>query len=147
MTSTLYRINQPSVAQETIEGEAIIINLVSGNYYSLDSVGTEVWQLVEQGVPVEGIADTLEASYNANGKASIRSALDQLVAELLREELIVADDTGTPQGPPSTTFPAGGPGTRRAFTTPVLNTFTDLQDLLLIDPIHEVDEAGWPTSK
>jgi hypothetical protein len=25
-----------------------------------------------------------------------------------------------------------------------LNKFTDIKELLLLDPIHEVDEAGWP---
>jgi hypothetical protein len=29
---------------------------------------------------------------------------------------------------------------------PVLEPFGDMQDLLLLDPVHEVDEdAGWPT--
>jgi hypothetical protein len=26
----------------------------------------------------------------------------------------------------------------------MLQKFTDMQDLLLLDPIHEVDESGWP---
>jgi hypothetical protein len=35
-----------------------------------------------------------------------------------------------------------------AFTQPVLEVYTDMQDLLLLDPIHEVDEeAGWPSPK
>jgi hypothetical protein len=32
-----------------------------------------------------------------------------------------------------------------AFVAPTLNTYTDLQDFLLADPLHDVDEqAGWP---
>ena len=30
------------------------------------------------------------------------------------------------------------------FEAPILQKYTDMQDLLLLDPIHEVDEAGWP---
>jgi hypothetical protein len=26
----------------------------------------------------------------------------------------------------------------------VLQKYTDMADLLLLDPIHEVDEQGWP---
>jgi len=33
---------------------------------------------------------------------------------------------------------------RPPFTKPELHKFTDMQDLLLFDPIHEVDESGWP---
>lgn len=30
----------------------------------------------------------------------------------------------------------------------MLEKFTDMEDLLLLDPIHEVDvAAGWPTTK
>jgi hypothetical protein len=34
-----------------------------------------------------------------------------------------------------------------AFVAPVLHKHTDMQDLLLLDPIHEVDETGWPSVK
>jgi hypothetical protein len=27
----------------------------------------------------------------------------------------------------------------------VLGVHPDMQDLLLLDPIHDVDEVGWPT--
>jgi hypothetical protein len=35
-------------------------------------------------------------------------------------------------------------GDRPVFGQPVLEKFTDMADLLLLDPIHEVGEAGWP---
>ena len=40
------------------------------------------------------------------------------------------------------------PGIERlSFEAPILHKYTDMQDLLLLDPIHEVDEAGWPSVK
>ena len=40
--------------------------------------------------------------------------------------------------------PAGAP----AFVVPTLEKYTDMEALLLADPIHEVDEAaGWPKPK
>ncbi len=27
---------------------------------------------------------------------------------------------------------------------PRLETYSDMQDLILLDPVHEVDERGWP---
>ncbi len=32
------------------------------------------------------------------------------------------------------------------YVAPVLESFTDMQDLILLDPIHEVDAAGWPNT-
>jgi hypothetical protein len=34
-----------------------------------------------------------------------------------------------------------------AFVPPSLAKFQDMQDLLLLDPIHETDEPGWPARK
>ena len=34
-----------------------------------------------------------------------------------------------------------------AYTEPSLSVFSDMQDLLLLDPIHDVSEAGWPMPK
>jgi hypothetical protein len=31
-----------------------------------------------------------------------------------------------------------------SWAEPVLDKYTDMQELLLLDPIHEVDDAGWP---
>jgi len=33
------------------------------------------------------------------------------------------------------------------FDAPVLHSYTDMQDVLLLDPIHDVDETGWPSSR
>ena len=33
------------------------------------------------------------------------------------------------------------------FTTPTLEIFSDMQDILLLDPVHDVDERGWPINK
>jgi hypothetical protein len=30
---------------------------------------------------------------------------------------------------------------------PVLERYTDMQELLFLDPIHDVDESGWPHRK
>ena len=39
--------------------------------------------------------------------------------------------------------PSGPPGSA-TFEAPTLDRFDDLQGLLLIDPIHDVGDAGWP---
>jgi hypothetical protein len=33
------------------------------------------------------------------------------------------------------------------FVTPCLQKYTDMEELLLIDPIHEIDEVGWPSAR
>jgi hypothetical protein len=31
-------------------------------------------------------------------------------------------------------------------STPKLTVYSDLQDILLLDPVHDVDSAGWPVA-
>ena len=40
--------NEEEVAVEVLQGEAVLINLRTGHYYSMDKVGADVWQMIER---------------------------------------------------------------------------------------------------
>ena len=44
-------------------------------------------------------------------------------------------------------LPGGPPASKPDFQEPALQKYTDMEDLLLLDPIHEVDDTGWPNPK
>ena len=136
-----YRVNHPQVINESIDGEAIMINLATGSYYSLDPVGGEVWALVEQSRPVGDIVAELAARYDAS-EEEIRRSVEELLDRLQQEQLVVRDDSsnGSASRPPA----GERDGEPRPFTPPRFEKFTDMQDLILLDPVHEVDQRGWP---
>jgi Coenzyme PQQ synthesis protein D (PqqD) len=135
-----YRINSPQVINETIDGEAIMINLATGSYYSLDRVGGDVWTLLEASLPVDDIVAQLGRRYDA-GEDDIRRGVDDLLQRLAGEELVVPCDDGEPV---RTTSSEPVAAERLPFHAPRLEKFTDMQDLILLDPVHEVDSRGWP---
>ena len=45
-----HRINSPQVVNETIQGEAIVIHLGTGTYYSLQGTGAAIWDARSAGV-------------------------------------------------------------------------------------------------
>jgi coenzyme PQQ synthesis protein D (PqqD) len=142
-----YRINTPRVTSQIIDGEAIIINLESGNYYNLNSTGTDIWDCIEKGVLVCQIADAVGQRYDGNQR-DIENSVSQLINELEKEELIVIDGSEEAARRPNVTMPASdSKQAGQKFEAPVLQKYTDMQDLLLLDPIHEVDELGWPRAK
>ncbi len=146
MSNTAFRINTPKVVHETIEGEVVIINLDSGAYYSLDQAGAVLWGELEQGRGLDDLARYVDAHYLTNGTDSA-AAVQALVAALVAEDLVRAAGPAAP-AVLSGSLPAGPSlGQRQSFVTPVLQKHTDMQDLLLLDPIHEVDETGWPSVK
>lgn len=132
-----YRINNPQVINETIDGEAIMINLVTGAYYSLDRIGGDVWAVLEQGASPEEVTAALVARYDAPTEV-VRASVDALIERLASEDLIVEAPDASPL--PSTAVAE----TRAPFSAPKLDKFTDMQDLILLDPVHEVDSRGWP---
>jgi len=66
------------------------------------------------------------------------------VGELLKHNLVV-ESNGTLSGAEDQMTWLSG--TRQPFSAPVLNAYTDMEELLLLDPIHDVDQAGWPMPK
>lgn len=144
-TNSRFRVNRPEVISETIDGETVVVDFESGNYYSLDQTGAVIWGLLDDSATVGEIVETLAHQYTTSSE-TIVSAVAELLAQLEREGLIVPDDGQRPRGErkslPPEAAAAGSSG--RPFEAPVLHKYTDMQELLLLDPIHEVDDAGWP---
>jgi hypothetical protein len=136
-----YRTNAPQVMAETIGGETIIVNLASGHYFNLQGSGVEIWEGITNGDSVSSLIARLEAEFEAP-RGEIETSVKQLLDDLVEEELIVADEAaGNDEPATSTPRPEAG---RRPFDRPSLAKFTDMQDIILLDPVHEVDTRGWP---
>jgi coenzyme PQQ synthesis protein D (PqqD) len=70
-----------------LAGEAAILQLESGVYYTLNAVGARVWTLVQQPVRVEAVRDTLLAEYGVTSEQLEADLLD-LLTRLAAERLI-----------------------------------------------------------
>lgn len=140
---THYKVAGPHVIHETLDGEVVIINLETGKYYSLDQIGASLWDHMVSGTTAGNIIAAFAGRYEGRLE-EIEDAVNQLIAELQQEGLIQANHetaemiTQPVLKPPSAVMP---------FEAPVLKKYDDMQDLLLLDPIHEVDEMGWPVTK
>jgi Coenzyme PQQ synthesis protein D (PqqD) len=139
-----YCVNTSQVINEVIDGEAIMINLATGSYYSLDRVGAEVWALVETSMSVDGIVAALGRRYDA-APDDIRRGVEDLLQHLSSEQLVVPClDEKAASAADAAATPETATGPRQPFQPPRLEKFTDMQDLILLDPVHEVDSRGWP---
>ena len=136
----MYRVNSPQVISETVGGETIIVNLARGHYFSLQGTAVDVWQALERGEAVETIVVELEQRYEA-GDSEIRAAVNKLLEDFLAAELVIADGNSAPAAAVPLVEAAAE---RVPFVTPSFTAFTDMQDIILLDPVHEVDTRGWP---
>jgi hypothetical protein len=142
-----FRVNAHKVIHDTIDGETVIVNLDSGNYYSLDKVGAEIWGLIEKNASMTEITEHIVNRYNGE-REEIEKAIEQLMDELQKEALIVTNGSEEPERDAEIRQNKTEPLIKQHnFEVPALFKYTDMQDLLLLDPIHEVDVTGWPNVK
>jgi len=135
------------IVSEEIDGEVIIVNLKNGHYYSLTQSATLIWAGIQQHAPLEQIQDRLLARYSGD-TASIRQGLVDLIKALEVEQLITQRSATDESPVDESTAGETPPGEKEAYLPPLFERFTDMGDLLLLDPVHEVeDEKGWPHAK
>lgn len=147
-SSVYFRINKPKVIYESFEDEQVVINLDTGNYYSLSETSFDIWNLIDSGITVREVTEYMGELYTGD-REEIEKAVHAFIAELEKEQLIVAEnrnDGGTELCREKQTNKQANPE-KKIFQVPSMQKFTDMQDLLLLDPIHEVDAKGWPFAK
>jgi hypothetical protein len=144
-TSTAYQIDKTRIIFEQFEDETVLIDTQGGYYYSLSPSGTEILHLLESGCPVEDLAPALfgESAEESQPQPIVADFVQQLISE----GVIVERASDYSQLPPIEKRPPLYPQ-GHSFAPPKIERFDEVRDLLLIDPIHQVDqEYGWPKAK
>ena len=118
-----------NVAARVLDGEAIMIHLESGRYFSAEGVGAALWQLLDSGLPFrEVVAKVAESSGVSHDRA--QEDVDRFVAELVREELLVTDQETAGAAAPGVVADLGS----IPYSAPTLHAYRDMADLLALDP-------------
>jgi Coenzyme PQQ synthesis protein D (PqqD) len=140
MTRDSYRINSPNVVLEVFEDEVVLVNLDIGAYYSAEGAGGRIVSLLHEGTSGDDLVRVVLAEFEGPPEA-IEGSVVAFLGRLKDEGLIVEAPVE------SAAAPRAAQATMRPFQEPVLEKYTDLRDLLLLDPIHDVDQTGWPALK
>lgn len=127
----------PMVVSETLDGDAIIMHHGTGCYFNAISTGALLWESVEQGATPQGLAERLVAACGIS-EAEAQGAAARFLDRLVEHDLVKPGEDLPGAVPPVTPM---------AFAEPELSVHEDLADMLLLDPVHDVDEAGWPAPK
>ena len=138
MPAEHYRINSPPVVLETVDEETIIVNLDTGSYYDLNHTGGRLLEAFGRGLGLDAAIDRIASDYSVD-REGVAAAPETLVGQLEEEGIVVAADDPAANGAVNGWEPPAKP-----YEAPALSKYTDMQELLLLDPVHEVDGAGWP---
>jgi len=133
---TQFEAAGPDVVAEDFGGEIVVLNLANGRYFSLPGLSADIWRDLAAGCTPGSLVELATPA----GEAMV-TAVESVAGTLLDEGLLRARETPVSGVVPSTGFSG-------VTSLPVVESYDDMADLILADPIHDVDEnVGWPVKK
>jgi len=134
-----FRPREEEVASKVIDGEAIIINLANGVYYSMDKVGALVWERLQAGYTLDDVIRSVTAAYDVSPEHA-ESNVVELVEVLLQENLVVTSENGSSHSAEVIAEQED----KLPYELPKLNIYRDMGDLLALDPpVPGLGDTPW----
>lgn len=129
MTETL--VANKRIAAELFGDEIVLIDVGSGRYFSLRGAAADVWTLLAE----PRLRTTLSDAFVEPDD----DALQALIGQMQEQQLVLSASGDEPP------IPVPQP---LEYRPGVLEIYTDLAELIALDPVHEVDaEQGWPVQQ
>ena len=122
-----------------MDDEVIAIQLETGRYYNLLSTSAEIWSLLAEGTTIESLSRTFSKLFPGN--ESILIEIESFIQECTKAKLLLIDQEIKTELIDHKILTS-----LDTWVTPQLIEYSDLQDLILVDPIHDVKESGWPNT-
>lgn len=144
--NTRFVVREPAITWDEIGGEIVAINLESGHYFSLRHTARDLFVMLANDVTLAN--SVAQLPLNERDADTVAREANQFVTELvdcgLLAPALVASEPSRRSG--EGTFIERDPPhlPLSEYSTPRLETYTDLEDLMLLDPVHDVDSQGWP---
>jgi hypothetical protein len=139
MDNRTFRLNEPRVVADTIDGEVLAIDMASGAYVNLRDWSTFVWSHLLNGATVDEAQQALSEHVGDAPDDAVAVFADRLHTE----GLVVPGDPVASGGPQGDGVAIDVPTAPWAGL--MVESFTDMADLILLDPVHDVDaNKGWP---
>ena len=136
----MYQLNTEKMFFDMADGQAVVINFVSGMYYGSTALGSVILERLVKGCAPEKIAAAVKSLPGC--PADFDAQMSDFIAKLREKEILLDGETcpGGDEGIGETALADGFSLT--------LDEFSEVQDLSLADPVHDVDvEQGWPIFK
>ena len=137
----MYQFNESKVFADDADGQFVVLNHVNGEYYAFDKASSAVLRALTSGCGIDSVTRELSKKYGDDCGAAEK--VETFIRKLLSQEILIPSGDGNAEAAPFVAV-------MEETVMPMLDfeCYTDVADLLLMDPIHEVDEQmGWPVPK
>jgi len=138
-----FRPNDRDIIYENFGNEVVLINLKTGIYYSLTDTAMMIWEYIEKKNCMDDMILSFVEKDNLD-RIGIEKEIKRFIFELEKEILIVPFNKTNDEKNKNAVIKSRDSLENQPFSPPVLKKYTDQQELLLLDPIHDVSDLGWP---
>lgn len=133
MYDVSYRLNAPTCIAEAVDDDLIVINLVNGKYYNMRGSSALAWEALLEGCTPNQL---LRANQWTDAETQAFGAFVQLLVD---ESLMVEHGPAGESASSVSIVLSEDPAPFQ------MDVFTDMEEMLRLDPVHEVDaNVGWP---
>jgi hypothetical protein len=132
---------EPWMTHERLDDQVMMINLETGAYFALEHSAADCWSALVEGAGPDGLVDVLVAAYEVE-RPQAAADVDAFLRSLV-DESIVGWSASTPA---VAVTPPAAAATRQTYRAPQIDKHDDLEELLLLDPIHDIGPEGWPAA-
>lgn len=136
-------INTEQVSSEIFGEEAVVVNFMTGKYFGMTGSAPVIWQLFETPVTRDDVINSLKGLHGKTDE--LIEQVKTFIDVLLQENLIIYAGELPGENSHSKAIILN-PDILKL--PPVIEIFDDLQELIVLDPIHDADpERGWPAQQ
>ena len=140
MTATgRFQVYGAEITHGTLDGDVVLVNVRTGRSYSMYGIGAALWTLLVAGQSAEAIVDRCARSFGVTIKHAT-AVITPFIAALEAEELIRAAASDAPLGHIGEDVLDG---VAPPLVAPLFRQFSDLEELLLLEPIWNDAATGW----
>lgn len=134
----LLQLFSEQILFESYDDELVMLDLSHGVYYTVSRGGGDCLQVLLHASDREQAITLLLARFDTS-REQLEGALSQMTEALKCYGLVRERAEGEPGA-----ALALAAGHKLPFAAPVIEQYKDVEEILMFDPIHEVEENGWP---
>lgn len=136
----MYKFNEEKMFYDEADNLGVIINFTNGIYYSLNKIGTTIFNNLRNGASVANIVQEIKTLSDC--PKDIDNKIQDFIKYLTEKEVLVEDNNQK-----DTDAIIDEKCLDDGFE-PKAEEFSEVQDLILADPVVEITEdMGWPTEE
>ena len=134
---------EPWMTHERLDDQVMMINLETGAYFALEHTAADCWSALVAGAGPEELVQALLTGYQVE-RSQAAPDVDTFLRSLVDEGIIRWSSDA--DADPAVLAPPVASVERAAYSVPKIDKHDDLEELLLLDPIHDIGPDGWPAA-